>query len=178
MKKYDDFQVTKTGAILLVAAVIFLIFSVLGGVHDANSMLKEKEERFSTMDISELGEYIVSKNSMTNEIDAITSIRPTTYKNKTLTIVYDVKDGLFYRMENSLIELEKRKKRIQKELVSENCSKSAHKIFLEKGGVISYLYYLSSKEENTFLFSFEVDKRNCGIRNSLDIDTQSLKHSL
>ncbi len=161
MKENNNFQVTKTNLIFLLGSVIFLIFSVQKGLNDADKMLKEKEKKFAAMDISEIGKYIVSKNSMVNKIDPITSIRPTTYKNKTLTIIYDVKDGFFYRTESSLIEIEKKKINIQKELVNENCTKTAHKMFIKKGGRINYTYYLFTKGKYKYLFNFKIDNKSC-----------------
>ncbi len=158
---YREKQMTTINTVALIFATLFLLFSIQRGFEKAESELAEKRYRLSQMNLDTLGNYIVSRNSSLHRIDRITSVQPAHYEKGRLTFTYHVEDGLLYRASTAIADMQTHKKHVQKELTEENCRKSAHRIFLEKGGAFRYDYYRIAKGKKEPLFSFSITRKSC-----------------
>ena len=158
----SDITFNLKNIIILSLALLFLFLAVSRGFKTAETQKQERIQRFMDMSFPELGEYIVKKNNRKNNIDFITFVKPIMLKDETLIIDYYVKEGFVYDTISSAIDLEDHQKSLFNDLVSENCSKTAHRTFLNRGGKILYSYYLQEKgKEDKFLFRFDVVKGDC-----------------
>ncbi len=158
----NDITFNLKNSLILVASLLFLLFAISQGFHKAEVEKEQKVQRFMQMSFEELGAYIVKKNSRKNRIDTITYIKPIVLEGDTLMIDYYVQEGFFYDAITSVVGLEKNRDFIYGELLSENCSKSAHRTFLNRGGKMRYRYYLVAEDkEDRFLFTFDIDKAAC-----------------
>ncbi len=161
MNKKEEITMTPLNITLFIFAIIFLIYAINSGLKTADSEYAARKDKFLQMPMATLGEYIVKKNNRINHIDRITSIRPIRYVNNSLHIDYDVKKGFLQEIVGKIESLEASKKRVKTDLISENCTKSSHLAFLEKGGIIHYNYHLSEKNHSKLLFSFEIKETDC-----------------
>ena len=158
----NDISLNLKNIIILSLAFMFLSLSILHGFKTAKDQKQKKIQKFMNMSFFELGQYIVKKNNSKNNIDFITYIKPIRLKNDTLIVDYYVEDGFFYDTSTSLVGHKKIQKYIFNDLVSENCTKTAHRTFLKRGGKIRYSYYLVKKdEEDKFLFTFDIVESDC-----------------
>jgi hypothetical protein len=161
MKSKEKITVTPSNLLLLIVALLFLVFTITYGLNTAEREYNERKANFLEMPIDRVGGYIAEKNSRKNRIDSITTVRPIHYKNGALYIDYDIKKGFLQAFVGKIESLDETKERVKTDLISENCSKSSHSAFLQKGGVIYYRYHLRDKDMTKPLFSFEVRDKDC-----------------
>ena len=145
---------------IILSALLFAFYGLSYGLSTADKQLKEKRDRMMAMPISDIAEYIISKNSG-RSIDLITTIDHIEYNDKTLTYYYTVKSGFLKELASFIEDREALKKRVTSEFILEDCKKTAFNVFMEKGGKMHYIYHSVSGNEKNYLFDVNVTQKFC-----------------
>ena len=147
---------------MIFIALLILIGGIGYGIVESENIKKEIREKLRAMTLEEVGNYIIQHNTGTLKIDMITKIKDIHLVGNTLEFPFYVNNGFLKKISTKLVGgSESHKKLIQKDTLEENCTKSAFKIFLEKGGVIHYTYRLLKNGKETFLFDFNNTNKMC-----------------
>jgi hypothetical protein len=154
--RISEIEWTPKNILMVAAASVFMLSGIWYGNYRSVKMLEEKKAKFHAMTLKELGEYIIEKNSGVVKIDMITKVKGVYMKDNKLIFPYHVTDGFLSKLSTKIKGGEDSMKQyLQEDTIEEDCSKTAFRIFLDKGGIMYYEYYLVRDEIKTFLFSFE-----------------------
>ena len=153
-KPSNDIEWTPKNILIISIAVLFLIGGIMYGTSTANSDLAKKRQKLEAMSLSEVGAYILDKNPGTVIIDPITKVRDMHLNGSTLELPYYVSEGFLHKFSSSLESEGNTKLRVQKDTLDEDCSKTSFSVFLEKGGVMHYIYKLEKGDDVSYMFDF------------------------
>ena len=145
---------SRKNSILFVVAVLFTLGSIFYSLVTTKDELSKKRARLNTYTIEEVAAYIMEKNPGIVHIDAITKIHPISFRGNILEFPYHVKDGFLRKFASGLYSTESIKASLQNDTLGEDCRKTAFSVFLQKGGVMHYTYYLDKDTGSEFLFDF------------------------
>jgi len=140
---------------MITGASLVLLGGIAYGIFESQQILKEKEKKFQTMSIEDLGSYIVKHNQGEVKIDPLTTVKGVYFHDNVLEFPYYVTDNFLTKSVSNIFSMKKQKYEMQKSTLEEDCSKTALKIFLQKGGKMHYLYRLQKKDAKPqYLFDF------------------------
>ena len=149
-----NIEMNSKNIFMLGIAIIFLIAAISYGINTADNELKEKRAKMMQMDIEQVAQHII-KHANGTHLDPVTKIADVRYKDNVLTFYYRVSLAT-----KSMIK--SIKSRVTGEFESEDCSKTASSVFLEKNGILHYRYYKSDiNDEENFVFDVNVTKKAC-----------------
>ena len=144
-----------------IVALLFMVGMVFYGLKQAEIEKKERKIKFQKMDIDELGNYITTINS-SNGIGIATYIEKSIYKENRIQFYYVVSKGI---ISDSLVlmgdAIERTKEEIIEDIRQEDCTKTAFHTFLEKGGVIEYIYHKKKNDKKRFMFDANITYNMC-----------------
>lgn len=154
MQESQAIEMTPKNIVMLVLAFFVLIIGVNYGLNSVSESKKQKRERLMAMPLAGVGGYIIDKNPGVIHIDAITRVNGITLQGNTLEYPYIVQDGFLRQMGSMISDTASKRERVYRDLLNEDCSKTAFSVFMQKGGIMHYTYHLEKENELVFLFDF------------------------
>jgi len=155
-----DKKKKKTGNLIGILLIIYLTSAIGYGIYTANQNMTLKEQEIKQMSLSGIANYLI-KNKHKGRINLIMQIDRISYQNNTLEYYCYTTDGLLEKTTFFIEDVSEYKKRIQKKLINDNCTKTPLSIFLHKNGVVHYLYHRKTKSGKEFLFDINITKKMC-----------------
>jgi len=152
---------TPANILLILLASLVLVGGIAYGLGTAKNDLNEKRERLLKLTLNEVGTYILEHNSGTTKIDTITTMRGMSLDGKVMEIPYYVSEGFLHKVNQMMESTERTKRRVQRDLLNEDCSKTAFSVFMQKGGIMHYTYRLEKAGESIYLFDFNNTRELC-----------------
>ena len=156
-----SFEWSIKNIIFIIIALLFMILMISYGFMQADIDKVERKIKYQKMSLSELGHYITDINH-NNGIDVATYIEKSEYDNERIRFYYIVTKGILFK---SLIFMGEGREVARKEIIEgirqEDCSKTAFVTFLEKGGVMQYIYHEKDDNNQHFLFDVNITYDMC-----------------
>ena len=156
-----SFSWSKENILYVVLAVFFMLIMFSYGFRQADIDKIERKIKYQKMSISELGHYITDINT-NNGIDIATYIEKSEFIENRIRFYYVVSMGV---VSKSLVfngnARERNKKEIIEDIRQEDCSKTAFLTFLEKGGVMEYIYHEKIGNHKQFMFDINITYDMC-----------------
>jgi len=158
----EEIEWTHKNIVMLSLALVVLFAGIGYGMWESNNIIEQKREKLQKMSLDELGVYIIEHNEGTVHIDLITQVKDIYLSGNRLVFPYYVSEGFLRKLATKASGgLERNKLYLQKNTLKEDCSKTAFRIFLQKGGVMHYEYRLVKDGEEKFLFDFNNTYEMC-----------------